>query len=84
MEPFDEAIDNSTPLPPADTVQPEAQQEQQPATGPSLSATRQTRSRRTIRNTPRYEQSITQRDQGLVAWEVLHDQDEQEQVPTAA
>ena len=45
---------------------------------------RQTRSGRTVRNTPQYKQSITQRDQGLVVWEVLLDQDEQEQVPTAA
>ena len=45
---------------------------------------RQTRTGSTIRNTPRYEQSVTQREQGLVAWEVLLDQDEQEQVPTAA
>ena len=33
-----------------------------------------------VHNTHWYEQSITQRDQGLVAWEVLLDQDEQEQV----
>ena len=46
-------------------------------------APRQTRSGRVVRNTPRYEQSITQRDQGLVAWEVLLDQDEREDVPTA-
>ena len=37
-----------------------------------------------VRSTPWYKQSITQRDQGLVAWEVLLDQDEQEQEPTAA
>ena len=32
---------------------------------------------------PCYEQSISQQSQGLVAWEVLLDQDEQEDVPTA-
>ena len=35
-------------------------------------------------NTPRYNQSITQRGQGLVAWEVLVDQDEREDIPTAS
>ena len=44
----------------------------------------QTCSGRVICNTPRYEQSISQRSQGLVAWEVLLDQDEQEDIPTAA
>ena len=39
---------------------------------------------RVICNTPRYKQSISQRSQGLVAWEILLDQDEQEDVPTAA
>ena len=47
-------------------------------------STRQTRSRRVICNTPRYEQSVNQRNQGLVAWEVLLDQDDRENVPTAA
>ena len=42
------------------------------------------RSGRVVRNTSRYEQSISQRNQGLVAWEVLLNQDEQENVPTAA
>ena len=58
--------------------------EEPPVAEPPTPASRQTRSGRTIRNTPRYEQSVTQREQGLVAWEVLLDQDEQEQVPTAA
>ena len=84
LEPTYQATDDATPQFPMETVPPTAQEEQQPLTGPSLPATRQTRSGRTIRNTPRYEQSITQRDQGLVAWEVLIDQDEQEKVPTAA
>ena len=44
---------------------------------------RQTRSGRIVRNTPRYDQSINQRNQGLVAWEVLLDQDEREDVPMA-
>ena len=84
LEPTYEATDDATPQLPMETVPPTAQEEQQPLTGPSLPAARQTRSGRTVRNTPRYEQSITQRDQGLVAWEVLIDQDEQEKVPTTA
>ena len=50
---------------------------------PEQTVPRQTRSGRVVRNTPCYEQSINQRDQGLVAWEVLLDQDEREDVPTA-
>ena len=45
---------------------------------------RQTRSGRVVHNTPRYDQSMTQRSQGLVAWEVLMDQDEQEDIPMAS
>ena len=45
---------------------------------------RQTRSGRVIKNTPRYDQSLSLRDQGIVAWELLIDQDEQEIQPTAA
>ena len=48
------------------------------------SAARQTCSGRVITNTPRYDQSVTQRSQGLVAWEVLVDQDEREDLPTAS
>ena len=45
---------------------------------------RQTRSGRIVQNTPRYEQSINQRDQGLVAWDVLLlDQDYREDIPMA-
>ena len=44
---------------------------------------RQTRSGRIVRNTPRYDQSISQHNQGLVTWEVLLDHDEREDVPTA-
>ena len=84
MEPFNGANDNDAPLPPAVTVLPTAHEEQQPIAGPFMPAARQTRSGRTVRNTPRYEQSISQREQGLVAWEVLLDQDEQEQVTMAA
>ena len=54
---------------------------QQPAQ--TVPPARQTRSGRIVRNTPRYDQSIDQRDQGLVAWEVLLDQDEREDVPKA-
>ena len=50
---------------------------------PSLTA-HQTCSDRVIQNTPRNDQSISQRNQGLGAWEVLLDQDEQEDIPTAA
>ena len=81
--PLSETDDCAAPLPPDDTVQPQTPATQQ-NTGPSTPTARQTRSGRTIRNTPRYEQSITQRDQGLVAWEVLLNQDEHEQVPMAA
>ena len=84
LQPFDEATDDASQQPPVETVPPAAQLEHQPHTGPSVPAAQQTRSGRMVCNTPRYEQSITQRDQGLVAWEVLLDQDEQEQVPTAA
>ena len=45
---------------------------------------RQTRSGRVIKNTARYNQSMSLRDQGIVAWELLIDQDEQEVQPTAA
>ena len=55
-----------------------------PEQGPQASAVRQTRSGRVVTNTPRYDQSVTQRSQGLVAWEVLVDQDEREDVPTAS
>ena len=44
---------------------------------------RQTCSGRVVRNTPRYDQSVSQCNQGLVAWEVLLDQDNREDVPTA-
>ena len=44
--------------------------------GPQNNAVRQTRSGRVVMNTSQYSQSITQRSQGLVAWEVLVDQDE--------
>ena len=84
MEPFNEADDNATPPLPTNTVPPAPLQEQQPLTRPYMPTARQSRSGRTIRHTPHSEQSITQRDQGLMAWEVLLDQDEQEQVPTAA
>ena len=43
-----------------------------------------TRSGRVVRNTPRYDQSVDQRNQGLVAWEIMIDQDDREDVPTAA
>ena len=55
-----------------------------PEQGPQNNAVCQTRSRRVVTNTSRYNQSIMQRSQGLVAWEVLVDQDEREDVPTAS
>ena len=36
---------------------------------------RQTCSGRVVRNTARYDQSVDQRNQGLVAWEIMIDQD---------
>ena len=55
-----------------------------PEQGPQNNAVRQTRSGRVVTNTSRYNQSVTQRSQGLVAWEVLVDQDEGEDIPTAS
>ena len=55
-----------------------------PEQAPQNSAVRQTRSGRVITNTSRYNQGLTQWSQGLVAWEVLVDQDEREDVPTAS
>ena len=55
-----------------------------PEQAPPPSAARQTRSRRVITNTSCYEQSVTQRSQRLVAWEVLMDQDERKDFPTAS
>ena len=46
-------------------------------------AVRQTRSGWVIKNTPCYNQSVSLHNQGLVAWELLLDQDEQEDNPTA-
>ena len=51
---------------------------------PPPASTHQTRSGRVIKNTPRYDQSMARRDQGIVAWELLIDQDEQEDQPTVA
>ena len=82
-ETLDGADDLADPTPP-DAPGPTTAPEDPPVTAPPTPASRQTRSGRSIRNTPRYEQSITQREQGLVTWEVLLDQDEQEQVPMAA
>ena len=64
--------------PAAPATTPVPQQEPPPAT------TRQTRSGRVIKNTTRYDQSMALRDQGIVAWELLIDQDEQEAQPTVA
>ena len=55
-----------------------------PAQVPQDSAVQQTRSRQVVTYTPRYDQSMKQRSQGLIAWEVLVDQYEREDKPTAA
>ena len=83
------------PLHPADDLNEQQTIDEQPtepaaATSPvqtpdvPAAASRQTRSGRVIKNTSRYDQSMSLRDQGIVAWEVLIDQDEQEAHPTAA
>ena len=64
--------------PVAPAAMPLSQQE------PPSSMARQTRSGRVIKNTPRYARSISLRDQGIVAWELLIDQHKQEDQPTAA
>ena len=73
-------VDIESPTPVA--TQPPTQQA--PAQAPQDSAVRQTRSGRVVTNTPRYDQSMRPRSQGLVAWEVLMDQDKREDVPTAS
>ena len=69
--------DNETNLPmpslPAHQTVPQLPQLQLEQPSP---AAHQTCSGRVICNTPHYEQSISQRSQGLVAWEILLDQDE--------
>ena len=77
-------IGDTTPQLPTVPDQPTGNQGPQPHTEQPVPAARQTRSSRVVHNTPWYEQSITQRDQGLVAWEVLLDQDDQERIPMAA
>ena len=54
-----------------------------PQPAQTILTARQTHSGRVVRNTPRYEQSVNQRNQGLVAWEVLLDQDDREDIPMA-
>ena len=67
------------------TAQPAAPAETSlPQQDPPQTSARQTRSGRVIKNTPRNDQSMALRDQGIVAWELLIDQDEQEVQPTAA
>ena len=73
---------NEPNLPPPQPVVPAAPSQPQQEL-PTASA-RQTRSGRVIKNTPRYDQSVALCNQGLVAWELLIDQDEQEDRPTAA
>ena len=73
-------VDTASPTPVA-TPTPT---QQAPAQAPQGNVIRRTRSGRVVTNTPRYDQSMRQRSQGLVAWEVLLDQDEREDVPTAS
>ena len=93
----DQPVDPSMvpPLHPADDINEQQTINEQPtepaaATSPvqtpevPAATARQTRSGRVIKNTSRYDQSMSLRDQGIVAWEVLIDQDEQEAHPTAA
>ena len=58
--------------------------QQAPTQAPQNSAVQQTCSGRVVTNIPRYDQSMMQRSQGLVAWEVFICQDEREDMPTAA
>ena len=55
-----------------------------PTQAPQNSSIQQTRSGRVVTSTRRYDHSIMQRSQGLLAWEVLVDQDEREDIPTAS
>ena len=56
----------------------------EPAQTPQTSAACQTCSGRVITNTSLHDQSVTQRSQGLMAWEVLLDQDKREDLPSAS
>ena len=58
--------------------------QQAPAQASQNSTVCQTHSRRVITNTSRYNQSMMQRSQGLMAWEVLVDQDEREDMSTVS
>ena len=55
-------------------VPPALPEENQPTT--------MTRSGQAICSMARYQQSLAQREQGIVAWEILVDQDEKEMIPT--
>ena len=78
LENNDDEPNQPAPLQPvAPAALPQSQQEL-----PAVSA-HQTHSGRVIKNTPRYDQSISLHNQGLVTWELLLDQDEQEDSPMA-
>ena len=68
----DSAPDVEAPTMPVAQAQPT---QQAPEQTPQNSTVGQTHSGRVVMNTSRYNQSMTQRSQGLVAWEVLVDQD---------
>ena len=80
--PLDTDVDVHNPPAPPQPVAPVATPLPQPE--PHSVTACQTRSGRVIKNTPCYDQSISLRDQGIVAWELLIDQDTQEDQPTAA
>ena len=82
------------PLPSANDVDEQQTTTEQPAVPAAtiplqlpetpVATTCQTMSGRDIKNTPHYDQSMSLRDQGIVAREHLINQDEQEVQPTAA
>ena len=89
-------VDNQQdpPLPSANDVDEQQTTTEQPAVPVAtiplqlpetpVATARQTRSGRVIKNAPRCDQSMSLRDQEIVAWELLIDQDGQEVQPTAA
>ena len=74
---------NLDPMPQHEGGIPAQQQPPVPTNDAPPPTQRQTRSGRVIRSTTRFEEGMQQREQGIVAWEVLVDQDEQEDAPTA-
>ncbi|KAL7557091.1 hypothetical protein ACA910_011910 [Epithemia clementina (nom. ined.)] len=79
-EPLQDMLDFEGALP---DEPPNQQGDQLPPKAPNL-AQRTTRSGRVVKPTEQYLEGLEQRQQGLVAWEVLVDQDDSEEIPTAA